>query len=94
MFHILLTRVIVGDIKTAIWVQVLLADIGFQDIIHEGGRLSELYRDVTKAELQKKKKKPTHQKVKRFQSSHFYSFRNQRVLKLQNLLLSHHKKRL
>ena len=34
-------------------VQIFVVDIEFQDMIHEGSKLSVLYCDVTKTELQK-----------------------------------------
>ena len=53
MLNILLTRMIVDTENPQFCVQIFVADIEFQDMVHEGGKLSVLYCDVTKTELQK-----------------------------------------
>ena len=55
MLNIMLTRMISGDSKTAVLcpiLQVFVANIEFQDRIHEGGKVCVLYCDVTEAKLQ------------------------------------------
>lgn len=52
--NVLLTWVLIGDGKTAIFVsRFFIADIKFQDIVHEGDKVSVLYCDVTGTKFQK-----------------------------------------
>ena len=44
---------IVGDGKTAVLCPSRVADIEFQDMIHDGGKVSVLYREVAKKSFQK-----------------------------------------
>ena len=53
MLNILLTRMIVGDAKTAILGPSFCRGYRISDMIHEGGKASVFYYGVTETELQK-----------------------------------------
>ena len=46
-------NMIVGDGKTAVLYPSRVADIELQDMIHDGGKVSVLYREVAKKTFQK-----------------------------------------
>ena len=90
MLNILLTRMIVERRTNSNSVPNFDADIEFQDLVHEEGKFSVLYCDVKEENLSKIRLNTP--KCDLYIFTPIKASNIQRVLKLSNLLLWHHKK--